>query len=42
MGKRLRLCHYHAVAQIQSTGKQKGLEQPVIMVNLQGVSQKKY
>ena len=39
MGKRLRLCHYHAVTQIQSTGKHKGLEQPVIMSNLQGVSQ---
>ena len=31
MGKRLRLCHYHAVTQIQSTGKHQGLEQPVIM-----------
>ena len=41
MGKRLRLCHYHAVTQIQSTGKHQGLEQPVIMSNLQGVSPKK-
>ena len=40
MGKRLRLCHYLAVTQIQSTGKHQGLEQPVIMSNLQGVSQK--
>ena len=29
-GKRLRLCHYYAVTQIQSTGKYKDLEQPVI------------
>ena len=41
-GKRLRLCHYHAVTQIQSTGKHQGLEQPVIMSNLQGISQKKH
>ena len=40
MGKRLRLCHYYAVTQIQSTGKHQGLEQPVIMSKLQGVSQK--
>ena len=30
MGKRLRLCHYYAVTQIQSTGKHQDLEQPVI------------
>ena len=41
MGKRLRLCHYYAVTQIQSTGNHQGLEQPVIMSNIQGVSQKK-
>ena len=40
MGKRLRLGHYYAVTQIQSTGKHQGLEQPVIMSNIQGVSQK--
>ena len=36
MGKRLRLCHQYAVTQIQSTGKHQGLEQPVIMSNIQG------
>ena len=41
MGKRLRLCHYYAVTQIQSMGKHQDLEQPVIMSNIQGVSQKK-
>ena len=41
MGKQLRLCHYYAVTQIQSTGKHQDLEQPVIMINFQGVSQKK-
>ena len=30
MGRRLRLCHYYAVTQIQSTGKHQDLEQPVI------------
>ena len=30
MGKRLQLCHYYAVTQIQSTGKHQDLEQPVI------------
>ena len=30
MGKRLRLCHYYAVTQIQSTGKHQDLEQSVI------------
>ena len=41
MGKRLRLCHLYAVTHIQSTGKHQDLEQPVIMSNIQGVSQKK-
>ena len=41
MGKRLRLCYYYVVTQIQSTGKHQDLEQPLIMSNLQGVSQKK-
>ena len=38
MGKRLRLCHYHAVTQIQSTGKHQGLEQLVILSYLQRAS----
>ena len=41
MGKRLRLCHFYVVTQIQSTGKHQDLEQPVILSNLHGVSQKK-
>ena len=41
MGKRLRLCHYYVVTQIQSTGKHQDLEQPEIMSNFEGVSQKK-
>ena len=43
MGKRLRLCFYYAVTQIQSTGKHQDLEQPVglIMINFKGISQKK-
>ena len=32
MGKRLRLCPYYAVTQIQSTGKHQDLKQPVIMI----------
>ena len=41
MGKRLRLCHNYVVTQIQSKGKHQDLEHPVIMSNLEGVSQKK-